>query len=99
MEELLKKVLLIGVGAAMLTREKLENFLDELSKTPEKIKEGDILSQIIKKGQEAREELERKIGKRLEKIIDRANFATKEDIARVERKIGKLEEKIEKIKG
>lgn len=98
MEEILKKVLLIGMGAAMLTKEKLENFLNELSKTPEKIKEDDILSQIIKKGQETRDELEKKIGSRLEKIIDKTKFATKEDIARLERKIDQLGEKIKKIK-
>jgi len=96
MEELLKKFLLMGMGAFALTREKIEGFLDELSKAPEKMEIDDLLSELIKKGQETRDELEQRIGKRLQKIIDQTKLATKEDIARLEKKIEELEKKIKK---
>lgn len=94
MEQLLKKVLLLGMGATVLTREKIDNFLEELSKSPEKVTVDELLSTLIRRGEETRGELERKIGERLEKIIEQTNLATKEDIKRLERKIEDLERKI-----
>ncbi len=94
MEQLLKKALLIGMGAAVLTREKIENFLNELSKAPEKVTIEELLSQLIKKGEETRNELEQRIGEKVKEIIKQTSLVTKEDILKLERKIEELEKKI-----
>ncbi|MCD6575209.1 hypothetical protein J7K97_05985 [Candidatus Aerophobetes bacterium] len=98
MERLLKKALLIGMGAAALTKEKMETLLNDLTTSVDKIEEEDFLSQIIKKGEETREELEENIEKKLRKLIERANLASKDDILRLEKKIDQLIESISKQK-
>jgi len=99
MEKLLRKALLIGMGAAALGKEKMEALLEDLSRTAEKVGEEDLLSQIIKKGEETREELEKRIAKELEGLINKGKFATKEDILRLEEKLDKLEKIIREQKG
>ena len=99
MEKLLRTAILLGMGAAALTKETMETLLDELSKTADRIKEEDLLSHILRKGQEAREDLTRRIAKELEGLIDEAQLATKEDILRLEAKIDKLENSIKGQKG
>jgi len=94
MERLLKKALLIGMGAAALTKEKMETLLNDLTTSVDKIEEEDFLSQIIKKGEETREELEENIEKKLRKLIERATLASKDDILRLEKTIDRLIETI-----
>jgi len=99
MEELIRKALLLGVGAVALTKEKMETIFDDLIKTAEKIEEKDLLSRIIEKGQETREELEERIAKKLGRVINKTELATKEDILKLEKKIEMLENTIEGQKG
>jgi len=97
MEELLKKFLLLGMGAFALTKEKMESLLEELSKAPEKMQINEFLSELLKKGQETRNELEQRIGEKLEKIIDQTRLATKDDIARLENKIDQIEKRLKGV--
>lgn len=99
MEKLLRKALIIGMGAAALTKERMENLLDELSEAAEKVGEEDLLSQMVKKGEQTRKEFEERIVEQLRGLIARGNFATKEDIARLEDKIDRLEKIIQEQRG
>lgn len=94
MDKFLRKALLIGMGVAALGKEKVEDLLEDLSKTAESVGEEDILSRIVNKGEEAREELETKIVKELAGIMNKTDFATKKDISRLEDKIDRLEKSI-----
>lgn len=98
MEKLLRKALIIGMGAAALTKERMEALLEDLSKTAERVGEEDLLSQIIKKGEETREELEGRIVKELRRLITQGELATREDILRLEAKIDNLEKSIKEQK-
>ena len=98
MEELIRKALLLGVGAAALTKEKIETILDDLIKAAEKIEEEDLLSRVIKKGQETKGELEERIAKKLGRVIDKTELVTKDDILKLEKKIEMLENKIKEQK-
>ncbi|MBC7189290.1 hypothetical protein H5U35_03635 [Candidatus Aerophobetes bacterium] len=96
MEKLLRKLLIMGMGAAVLTREKMESFLEEINKASEKIEEEEFFSRMIRKGEEAREEFKKKMAEELRSLIEKANLATREDILRIEEKIERLEEIIKK---
>jgi len=96
MEELFRKFLLLGVGTVFFTREKIEEMVNELVKcggvaSKEK---GDLLAQLLKKGEEEKAEWERKMGEKLEVLLAHTKIATKEDINRLEKKIDALERKI-----
>lgn len=96
MEGLFKKLILAGIGALDLTREKAEEILEELAKKGEIASEekGDLLKEIVKRGEEQKEQIEGKVEKVIEKVISRTRIATVNDIKRLEEKIEKLERKI-----
>jgi len=96
MEELFRKFLLLGVGTLFFTREKIEEMVNELVRcggiaSKEK---GDLLAQLLKKGEEGKAEWERKMGEKLEALLAHTKVATKEDINRLEKKMETLERKI-----
>ena len=95
MEQLLKKLILSGIGVLALTQEKIEELVDDLAKKGEIAwgeKEG-LLAELIEKGKKQREEVERKIKKRVEEVISQINIATKKDVERLEKKIDELKKK------
>ncbi|MCK4419417.1 phasin family protein [Candidatus Aerophobetes bacterium] len=47
----------------------------------------------MEKGKKQREEIERKIKKKVEEVISQINIATKKDIERLEKKIDELKRK------
>ncbi len=95
MEQLLRKLILSGIGVLALTQEKIEELVDDLAKKGEIAwgeKEG-LLAELIEKGKKQREEVERKIKKRVEEVISQINIATKKDVERLEKKIDELKKK------
>jgi len=96
MEGLLKKLILAGIGALDLTREKAEQVLEELAKKGEIAYEekGSLLEEAIKKGKKREKEIEERIEKVIKEVISRTKIATVNDIKRLEEKIEKLERKI-----
>jgi len=54
----------------------------------------DILADLIKRGEEERAEIEKRIKEIVEKTLSHIEIATKKDIKRLEEKLEKLEKKI-----
>jgi len=96
MEELFRKFLLLGAGTLVLTREKIEEIVDELARcsgiAPKE--KGDLLARLLRKGEEEKAEWERKMGEKLEALLAHTKIATKEDINRLEKNLETLERKI-----
>lgn len=95
MDQLLRKLFLSGLGIFALTQEKIEELVEELAKMGEIAwgEKEDLLSELIEKGREQKTVVERRIGKKVEEIISRANIASKDDIKRLEKKIDALVKK------
>ncbi len=89
MDDYMKKMILLGYGIAALTREKAEQLAEELVKKGE-ISEEDskaFVKDVLKRSETQRNELEKKIEEEVNKAAGRLNLATKDDIARLEKKI------------
>jgi len=95
MESLLGKFLLSGLGVLVLTEEKIEKFIEELTKEGEITQKGkkELLTEIIEKGEEKKKEIEGKIRKKVENMLSQMNVATKNDIQKLEKRIATLEKK------
>jgi len=95
MESLLGKFLLSGLGVLVLTEEKIEKFIEELTKEGEITQKGkkELLTEIIEKGEEKKKEIEGKIREKVENMLSRMNVATKNDIQKLEKRIEALEKK------
>lgn len=97
-EELFKKFVYTGVGLVAMTGEKLKKAVDDLIKE-EKIstQEGEkIVKDFFKNTEEKSKELEEDLKKAVNKVVDKFNFAKKEDLDELGKKIADLEEQLKK---
>jgi len=101
MKEMLKNVLNTGLGAAFLTKEKIEELRKDLiEKGKLSQDEGkQLVDDLIRKSEKAKDQLDLWINKRVEDRINQLNLATKDEIAELRRKIEELQVAINKGEG
>ncbi len=99
MLELSRKLLLAGIGAAVLTKEKIEGIVRELIKQGEISKEEGIklVKEVLQKGEEMQKTLEAKIEVGINKAMERLNIPTRKEIQELREKLEKLIKKVEGI--
>jgi polyhydroxyalkanoate synthesis regulator phasin len=93
MFDLMKKAMLAGVGLAAMTRDKVEEVVQELTEKGEMTeKEGkELVDELVKKSEKAKKDLEEKIEGMVEKVLGKMNLATKDDIEKIEKRLKHLE--------
>jgi len=93
MKEMLKNVVYAGIGAAFLTKEKVEDLSrDLIEKGKMSQEEGkQFVDDLIRKSEKAKDQLDLWINKRVEDRINQLNLATKDEIAELQRKIEELQ--------
>ncbi|MDU9048776.1 MAG: hypothetical protein Q3M30_07980 [Candidatus Electrothrix sp. Rat3] len=93
MKELLKNMLYTGVGAAFLTRDKLDeirkDLVDRGNLTKEEGKE--FVEDLLKKSNSARDQLEIWLDRQVEDRIKGFNLATTDEVAELRRKVEELQ--------
>ncbi|SFA40156.1 Polyhydroxyalkanoate synthesis regulator phasin [Parageobacillus thermantarcticus] len=89
----MKKWLAFGLGLAVIGKEQVEKFVDELVKKGElSLEEAkDIMDQWIRQKEERKAELQRIVHEQLKQMVDKLDLATKEDIRKLEQRIENLE--------
>ena len=98
MFDLMKKGVLMGLGAITLTKEKAEALVDELVKKGELAKEerGSAITELLEKAEKEEKILHDKIAAEVKKITEELGLATKKDVKSLEKKIDDLSKKIGK---
>jgi polyhydroxyalkanoate synthesis regulator phasin len=93
MFDLIKKTMLAGVGLAAMTREKIEETIDELVKKGKlSEKEGkEIVEELIEKSKTAKKDLEEKIEKIVTISLKRLNIPTRDELTEIKKRIERLE--------
>jgi len=94
--DVVRKLALLGVGVASLTKEKAEKLTAGLVKKGNITQtEGRKLTQeLIKKSVATKNDLEKKIDTELKKAMNSAKFAKDSDVKRLEKKVALLEKKL-----
>jgi polyhydroxyalkanoate synthesis regulator phasin len=100
MKELLKNVVYTGIGAAFLTKEKIEEFKDDL------VNQGKIgqdegkrfVEEMVQKTESIKESLDLKINKIVEERIKKLNIVTRDDFADLRRQVEELQIALNKDK-
>jgi poly(hydroxyalkanoate) granule-associated protein len=97
-EKYIEKLMLAGLGAIILTKEKAEKIVDELVKKGKitKKKGPDIVKTILEKGKDTRNEIEKIVEKSVMKIHKRLNIPTRNDFEKLSKKIDTLEKKLKR---
>ena len=101
MKEIIRKALLLGIGLAALTEEKLREFVAELEKKGELSREEGraLVREALKERAKQRKQLEKRIAEEVERAFAKTGVASKKDVEKLKKKIEKLERTIAKLAG
>ncbi len=92
MFETLDKLMLAGLGAMSMTKEKAEEIFDEYVEKGKVQKEqrSGFVKDVMDQAEKAKADLEKTISEQVEKALTKQPLATKEDIKRIEDKLDQL---------
>lgn len=93
MLETLKKTIYAGIGATIISAEKLNATLNELVEKG-KISSNDakeLASKIAEEGRKEFDESSQRVGKVVDEWLRKANFAREKDLADLQRRVSQLE--------
>lgn len=93
MKELMKNVVYAGVGAAFLTKEKIEELrADLIEKGKLSQEEGrQFVEELIQKSEKARDQLDLWMNRRVEEQVKKLNLATVDEVEELRRKVEELQ--------
>lgn len=96
MIDLIKKGVLLGLGALTLTKEKAEELVDELIKKGEVSKDerSSVMREILDKAKEQEENINERIRVEISKIIEKLGIPSKKDFEELEKRIDKLTQQL-----
>jgi polyhydroxyalkanoate synthesis regulator phasin len=96
MVDLIKKAIYAGLGLAVLTKEKAEELVKELSEQAKlSEQEGkELFDGLLKQSEHVRNDLESKLDEAVLTVVNRLNLATKDEVSRLRAKIEELSAKI-----
>lgn len=96
MIDLVKKGILFGLGAADLTREKVETLVDELIQRGELARKErrTAVEELLEGGRKAQDELFKRIRAAVERAVAELGLPTKADMAKIEERLAALEQKV-----
>ena len=96
MIDLIKKTMLAGVGATVVTKEKVESLLHDYVEKG-KLSTADaknLAERIIADGRHEYEQAKTDLGQRLNELLKKSNFATREELTALEKRLAALESKL-----
>jgi polyhydroxyalkanoate synthesis regulator phasin len=92
MFETLDKIMLAGLGAISMTRERAEKLFEDYVSKGKAEKEGKsgFVKDVMNTAERTRSELEKIISEQVDDTVKKLNLATREDIVRLEKKVDKI---------
>jgi polyhydroxyalkanoate synthesis regulator phasin len=93
MLDFVRKVMLTGVGLAVMTKEKAEELGRELVEKGEITeKEGkEFVEELLRKSEETSKDFENKVEENVKKVMTKLNFATKKEMDTLVARVAALE--------
>jgi len=92
MSDLIKNIILLGLGVISLTKEKAENLAKDLIKRGElsETEEAKFVKELMEKSKKTSDEIEEKIEKTVENTLKKLNIPTRKDIDEIKEKLDEL---------
>ncbi len=99
MNETLRKMGLIGIGALSITEEKVRQAVNELVERGEMNREEgkSLVNELLTEKNRQMRELGDKISEEMQNAISRSKIASKDDVVRLEDKIAELEKAVKEL--
>ncbi|WJH36078.1 polyhydroxyalkanoate synthesis regulator [Paenibacillus aurantius] len=89
MSDILKKAIALGLGITAASRDKVQQFVDELVVKGElgQSESRDVVNRLIARGEEHRSEIKRMVQEQVRKVLADLDVATKQDLEDLERRM------------
>lgn len=99
MKDLIRKGLSLGLGLAVVSREQIEKFVDEMVKKGEvtSSESKDLIRELLEKGEAEKREMNTRIHDQLAKLLQELNIPTKADLEQLEKRISDLENSVKDL--
>lgn len=96
MFDVMKRALLTGVGMAVMTTERVEEWAREMAKTSNLSAEkgAEFIRDAVQTAEKTRDEFERRVGAVVQERLAKAGLATNTDVERLLARIEELERKV-----
>ena len=93
MLDIIKKSIYLGLGAATITKERVEKLADELIEKGQLSKEekAKTVKDIMNKIEKEEKEIQKKVKKAVDETLETVGIATKKDIEQLKKRVTKLE--------
>src|SRR5512142_3094782 len=94
--DMFDRMMELGLGAALLTREAATKLVDDLVKKGSMTREDGrrVLSDMMEKGKEQKERMEEVVADMVDRVLTRSDLARRSQIEELERRIALLEAKL-----
>jgi poly(hydroxyalkanoate) granule-associated protein len=99
MFETFDKMMMAGLGAMSMTRERAEKIFDEYvsrGKAERDAKSG-FVKEVLDSADRTRKEMEKIVSEQTKQVVESMHLATKEDLDDLRKQVGKLEKQISKL--
>jgi len=98
MQDLLKKAFSLGIGALLVSKDKIEEVVNELVKKGELGQEEgkNLANELIEKGEASMHEVESKIEKIVKSVTEKLSLPTRKELNELKSEIEQLKEKLNK---
>jgi polyhydroxyalkanoate synthesis regulator phasin len=89
MNELIKKVFSLGLGATIASKEKIQQVVDELVVKGElgQNESKDLIASLVAKGEEQKEYVQQMVRDQVKRVLDELQIATKQDLKDLEARL------------
>jgi polyhydroxyalkanoate synthesis regulator phasin len=89
MLEGISRMMFAGLGVIGMTRDRAEKFFDEAVTRGQADKEnrGKFVQDMVDAAEQTRQDMEKLVAEQVRKVADQMNLATREDLARLEKKL------------
>jgi len=96
MVDLIKKTLLAGVGLTLLTADKVEEVARDIAKSAQLStdKGQEFVKEAVERARKGRAELEATVQRMVQQTLQKANLATRDDIAELRSRLERLEQQV-----
>ena len=98
MQDILKKALSLGLGVMLVSKNKIEDVVNELVKKGELGQEEgkNLVNELIEKGEASVNEVEGKIEKIVKSVTEKLDLPTRKELNEIKSEIEQIKEKLNK---
>ena len=96
MKNIAEKILELGIGTVVFTKEKVEQAIKTLEKKGEigKKEAEKLIKELTRKGKEVKKEFQQKVEEAVEKALKKMNIPTRKEIEEIKKELEELKKKI-----